>query len=128
MQTVPHDPTDGIYPTTADYVHAMEVRDPQRLLFVAGTMGLDPAGRPGADLAEQLELIWANIARILASAGMTVDNIVRLTSYLRDAQYAEANGDARVRALGGRAVPTTAIVAQTLVSQWLVEIEVIAAG
>jgi hypothetical protein len=78
--------------------------------------------------AEQLELIWANIARILASAGMTVDNIVRLTSYLRDAQYAEANGDARVRALGGRAVPTTAIVAQTLVSQWLVEIEVIAAG
>ncbi len=59
---------------------------------------------------------------------MTVDNIVRLTSYLRDASYADANGAARVRALGGRAVPTTAIVAETLVSDWLVEIEVIAAG
>jgi enamine deaminase RidA (YjgF/YER057c/UK114 family) len=98
------------------------------LLFVAGTMGLDPHGAPGATLTEQLELAWSNIRTILASAGMTVDNIVRLTSYLRDASYADANGAARVRALGGRAVPTTAIVAETLVSDWLVEIEVIAAG
>jgi enamine deaminase RidA (YjgF/YER057c/UK114 family) len=59
---------------------------------------------------------------------MTVDNIVRLTSYLRDPAYAWANAAARVAALGGRPVPTTAIVAQTLVSEWLVEIEVIAAA
>jgi enamine deaminase RidA (YjgF/YER057c/UK114 family) len=59
---------------------------------------------------------------------MTVDNIVRLTSYLRDASYAEANAAARAAALNGRVVPTTAIVAETLVSDWLVEIEVIAAG
>jgi 2-iminobutanoate/2-iminopropanoate deaminase len=128
MQTIPHEPTDGIYPATADYVHAMEVRGAERLLFVAGTMGLDAAGEPGADLAEQLELVWSNIARILASARMTVHDIVRVTSYLRDAGYAEANGAARVRALGGRVVPTTAVVVQTLVSEWLVEIEVIAAG
>lgn len=91
-------------------------------------MGLDPAGKPGATLTEQLELIWANIRAILADADMTVDNIVRLTSYLTDRSYAEANAAARVAALGGRAVPTTAIVAQTLVSDWLVEIEVTAAG
>jgi aerobic C4-dicarboxylate transport protein len=35
---------------------------------------------------------------------------------------------ARVAALRGRAVPTTAIVAQTLSSDWLVEIEVLAAA
>jgi enamine deaminase RidA (YjgF/YER057c/UK114 family) len=57
---------------------------------------------------------------------MTVDNIVRLTSYLRDASSAEANAAARTAAPGGRAVPTTAIVAQTLAEEWLVEIEVIA--
>ncbi|NUT37615.1 MAG: RidA family protein [Hamadaea sp.] len=128
MQVIPHSPTEGVYPATADYVHAMEVRDPQRLLFVAGTMGLDPAGNPGATLAEQLDLIWSNIRAILASAGMTVDDIVRLTSYLRDPAYAQANAEARVAALGGRPVPTTAIVAQTLVSEWLVEIEVVAAA
>jgi hypothetical protein len=35
---------------------------------------------------------------------------------------------ARVAALGGRAVPTTAIVVQTLSDDWRLEIEVIAAG
>jgi 2-iminobutanoate/2-iminopropanoate deaminase len=59
---------------------------------------------------------------------MTVDNVMRLTSYLRDAAYAEANAIPRVKALGKRLIPTTAIVAQTLVSDWLVEIEVIAAA
>ena len=128
METVVHDPIDGVYAPVGDYVHALEVRDPARLLFVAGTIGLDPAGSPGANLADQLELIWSNIRAILASAGMTVDNIVRVTSYLRDVAYAGENGAARIAALGGRLVPTTAIVAETLVSDWLVEVEVIAAG
>jgi enamine deaminase RidA (YjgF/YER057c/UK114 family) len=128
METQTHNPTTGIYAATDDYVHAVEVRDPSRFLFVAGTMGLDAAGVPGASLEAQLDLVWSNIRTILASAGMTVDDIVRLTTYLRDASYAEANGAARVAALGGRTVPTTAIVAETLVDDWLVEIEVIAAA
>lgn len=128
MTTVTHDPTAGIYPATPDYVHAIEVRQPSRFLFVSGTMGLDAGGVAGKTLDEQLELVWTNIRTILAAAAMTVDNIVRLTSYLRDPAYAEANAAARVRALGGRRVPTTAIVAQTLSADWLVEIEVIAAA
>jgi enamine deaminase RidA (YjgF/YER057c/UK114 family) len=128
MEIIARNPADGVYPAGDDYVHAVEVRGAERLLLVAGTMGLDGQGRPGATLTQQLDLVWSNIRAILASAGMTVDNIVRLTSYLRDPSYAEANAAARVVALGGRAVPTTAIVVQTLVSDWLVEIEVIAAG
>ncbi len=128
VELEPRNPTDGVYAATDDYVHAMEVRGAERLLFISGTMGLDPDGKPGATLAEQLDLIWSNLRAILASADMTVDNIVRLTSYLRDPAYADANAAARVAALQGRAVPTTAIVVQTLVSEWLVEIEVVAAG
>ena len=128
METIVRNPTSGIYPATDDYVHALEVRGAGRFLFLSGTMGLDAAGIPGKTLEEQLDLIWANIRTILASADMTVDNIVRLTSYLRDPAYAEANAAARVAALGGRVIPTTGIVAQTLVRDWLVEIEVVAAG
>jgi 2-iminobutanoate/2-iminopropanoate deaminase len=128
MQSIAHNPTDGVYTPTDDYVHALEVRDPRRLLFVAGTMGLDAAGVPPATLEAQLEQLWANIRTILASAGMTVDDIVRVTSYLRDVADAETNGAARVAALGGRVVPTTAIVVQTLSDAWLVEVEVIAAA
>ncbi|WP_328989565.1 RidA family protein [Kribbella sp. NBC_01245] len=128
MEFVPHNPTEGVYPASDDYVHALEVRGASRTLYVAGTMGLDPAGVAGSELTEQLELIWSNLRAILASADMTVDNIVRITSYLRDPSYAEANAAARVAALGDRVVPTTAIVAQTLVDNWLVELEVIAAA
>lgn len=128
MEALPRNPRQGIYAATDDYVHALEVRGTERMLFVAGTMGLDADGVPASSLEEQLELIWSNLTVILASAEMTVDNIVRITSYLRDPSYAEANAAARVRALGGRVVPTTAIVAQTLAEDWLVEIEVIAAG
>jgi 2-iminobutanoate/2-iminopropanoate deaminase len=126
MKTLHHNPK-GIYPATPDYAHALEVRNPSRFLYVSGTMGLDETGAPGKDLAEQLRLIWSNLEAILASAGMTVENIVRVTSYLRDAAYAEANQNARVAALKGRVVPTTAIVVETLVKDWLVEIEIIAA-
>jgi enamine deaminase RidA (YjgF/YER057c/UK114 family) len=128
MQTQVHNPTAGIYAATDDYVHAIEVRQPGRILYVSGTMGLDANGVAGKTLAEQLELIWSNIRTILASADMTVANIVRITSYMRDAAYADANQNARVAALGSHRVPTTALVVQTLSADWLVEIEVIAAA
>lgn len=121
-------PTRNIYPATPDYAHAMEVTAPDRLLYVSGTMGLDHGGRAGGDLDSQLALIWSNLRTILASAGMTVDNIVRVTSYLTDRDQVEANQNARVSALGGRVVPTTAIVVRTLRDDWLVEIEIVAAG
>jgi enamine deaminase RidA (YjgF/YER057c/UK114 family) len=128
MQTITHDPTVGIYATTPDYVHAVEVRAPSRFLFVAGTMGLNADGTPPPTLAEQLDLIWRNLRTVLAAAGMTVDNVVRVTSYLRDASFADSNGAARVAVLGGRAIPTTAVIVETLSPGWLVEIELIAAA
>jgi enamine deaminase RidA (YjgF/YER057c/UK114 family) len=128
MELIPHSPTEGVYSTGGDWVHAMEVRGAERLLFVSGTMGLRPDFTAPPTLDEQLECVWNNLRDILASAGMTVDNIVRLTSYLRDASYAEANAQARIQELGDRRIPTTAIVVQTLHPDWLIELEVIAAA
>ncbi len=126
MKRIERNPTTGVYPATSDYIHALEVSAPQRVLYVSGTMGLDESGAPGKTLDEQLILVWSNIRAILASADMSVDNIVRVTSYLRDGAYADANAKARNAALGGRLVPTTAIVVQTLAEEWLVELEIVA--
>lgn len=128
MEITQHDPAGGAYAAGPDYAHALELRAPERLLLVSGTMGLDGSGAAGRTLADQLELVWANLRAILASAGMSLDNVVRVTSYLRDADYADANAKARVAALGGRAVPTTAIVVETLRPDWLVEVEILAAA
>lgn len=119
-------PVEGIYPATEDYVHALEVRGAQRQLFVSGTMGLNDQGNAPATLDEQLDLIWQNLRRILADAQMTTDNIVRVTSYLTKPEFALKNQEARLKALGGRRVPTIAIVVQTLVPDWLVELEITA--
>lgn len=121
-------PTDGIYRATPDYVHALEVSAPSRLLLISGTMGLEVDGSVPTLLADQLTLVWANIVRILADADMTVHNIIRVTSYLRDPSYADANQNARLEVLGDRRVPTTAIVVRTLEEDWKVEIEVMAAA
>ena len=121
-------PVDGIYPATSDYVHAMEVIDPKRFLFVSGTMGLDAQGVAPVTLDEQLKLIWDNIRRILAKANMSVDNIMRLTSYLSSRDQVQKNQDARIAALGERRIPTTAIVVTLLDPAWLIEIEIVAAA
>jgi len=126
VKRIERNPTTGVYPATTDYIHALEVSAPQRILYVSGAMGLDEGGAPGRSLDDQLVLVWSNIRAILASADMSVDNIVRVTSYLRDSAYADANAKARKAALGGRLVPTTAIVVQTLVEEWLVELEIVA--
>ena len=128
METLTHDTAGDVYAATPDYIHAIELRGAQRLLFTSGTMGLDHAGAAGDSLAQQLELVWRNLRAILDNAGMTVDDIVHVRSYLRDAVYAEANARARVAALGGRRVPTTAVVVETLEPDWLVELEVVVAA
>lgn len=128
MHITPINPAHEIYPATADYVHAMQVTAPTRWLFISGTMGLANDSRAAATLDGQLALIWHNIRRILQEAEMAPNNIVRVTSYLTDAAYAEANQNAREVALGHRPVATTAVIVGTLNSDWLVEVEAIAAA
>jgi len=128
MKIIRRNPIEGIYPATDDYVHALEVIEAKRTLYVSGTMGLDPQGNAEPDLQSQLSQIWKNIGTILASADMEMGNIVRITSYMRDRSYAADNERARLEALGEHRVPTTALVAETLSPDWLVEVEVIASA
>ena len=128
MEIIKHNPSEGVYATGGDWIHAIELRGTQRLVFISGTMGLHPDFLAPSTLDEQLVCVWDNMRAILASAGMTTTNLVRLTSYLRDASYADSNAAARLAALGEHRIPTTAIVAETLSKDWLIELEAIAAA
>lgn len=57
MKLIPRNPTEGVYPATPDYLHALEVQGATRFLYVSGTMGLDAKGVPGKTLDAQLDLI-----------------------------------------------------------------------
>ncbi|MEO7760362.1 MAG: RidA family protein [Casimicrobiaceae bacterium] len=118
----------AIAPPAALYVHAMEVPANARWLFVSGQIGIHPDGHPGADARAQAEIIWRNIATILASAGMGVTDIVKVTTYSTSAQYLPVLREVRERVLDGHLPASTLLIVAGLAKpEWLVEVEVYAA-
>ena len=123
----PHTPP-GIAAPVALYVHGMEAPANARWLFISGQVGVHADGRVGKDAREQAEIAWANIQAILASAGMTVRDIVKLTTYSTAPDHLKALREVRERVLAGhKPASTLLIVAGLAQPQWLVEIEAYAA-
>ena len=117
-----------IAPPAALYVHGMEIPDNARWLFISGQIGMHPDGRPGADAREQVEIIWQNIVTILASAGMGVTDIVKLTTYSTAAEHLPVLREVRERVLKGHLPASTLLIVAGLAKpEWLVEVEVYAA-
>jgi len=124
----PHNPP-GIAPPAALYVHGMEVAANARWLFVSGQIGVHPDGRPGQDAREQVEIVWRNIAAILADAQMRLADIVKVTTFATSPDQLPVLKEVRDRVLGGhRPASTLLIVAGLARPEWLVEVEVYAAS
>lgn len=122
-----HDPRD-IYPPTGPYAHGIEVVGCSRLLFISGTMGLAPDGAAADGFEAQCEQAWANITAVLESAGMTLDNLVKVTCFLSDWADRDVNAAVRARVLGRRRPAVTVIEATLLDPNWKLEIEAVAAA
>lgn len=56
------------------------------LLFVSGTLGMDPkTGEfPGAGIEAQAVQVLENLKAIVGAAGMTLENVLKSTVFLRD--------------------------------------------
>lgn len=81
-----------------------------RTIYLSGQVGWNAASEPvGPDLASQLAQAHENIRRVLAAAGATVADIVRLNTYVAD--YRPEDGEivnAANRALFGARPPPSA--------------------
>jgi enamine deaminase RidA (YjgF/YER057c/UK114 family) len=123
-----HNPAT-VHPPAGSYSHAMEVPPGARLLFVSGQVGADRNGESPAEFAAQCELAWANLAHVLAAAGMTREDLVKLTVYLVRESDLPSFRQVRDRFLQGRHPATTLVFVKALARPgWLVEIEAIAAA
>ena len=115
-------------PAPAFYSHGVEVASPQRLLFVAGQVGVKADGSVPEGIAEQTRVAIGNLNAVLAGAGMDNTDIVKSTIYLTDESLMEG-----FAAAGGPLLPspppaTTLVYVKALASPaLLVEIEAIAA-
>jgi enamine deaminase RidA (YjgF/YER057c/UK114 family) len=90
VANVRHSNPSGMTQPTA-YSHVVEVNGPHRLVFVAGQTGVDASGKVAQGFRAQAMQVFENIKTALASVGGSMDNVVRLTTYMTDLEH---NGDA----------------------------------
>ena len=117
-----------INPGSVAYAGACEVSAGARLLFVSGQVPERPDGSVPDDFAAQCRLTWTNIERQLRDAGMTLDNLVKVTTFLSDRLYRAENSLVRREVLKDRTPALTIIIADIYDEAWLLEIEAIAAA
>ena len=110
-----------------NYAQAVKLDGARTLLFISGQIPVDQSGIVPATFAEQARLVWSNIEAQLRTAGMTLDDLVKVTIFLSDRRYSDENRAIRKSVLGARSVALTAIITGIFDSAWLLEIEAIAA-
>ena len=118
----------GVASQIGSYSDAIEVPPGARWLFTSGTPGLALDGGLPADVSGQAEIAWSHIVSTLESAGMTVNDLVKVTHYLLHEQDIPAYVKVRSRFLGDARPASMLLTGAGLVrSEFLVEIEAVAA-
>jgi 2-iminobutanoate/2-iminopropanoate deaminase len=119
----------SIAPPAARYAHAVLSESPARILHVSGVVPVAPDGTVPDDLAAQAAVVWANIAAILAEAGMGIADVVAITTYVVVGNELGPVMAARDVACAGHLAASTLVTVPALVRpEWQVEIAVVAAG
>lgn len=109
------------------YCQALEISGEQRILFISGQIPETAQGEIPSDFRAQARLAWGNVFAQLEAAGMTVANLVKVTTFLSSRDYALPNREIRKEVLGGHAPALTVIITGIFDERWLLEIEAIAA-
>ena len=119
----------SIAPPAANYAHAVLSERAGRWLHTSGVVPTAPDGTVPDRIGAQAEVVWANIAAMLADADMAPDDIVSVTTY---AVVGEPLGEvmaARDRFLAGHLAASTLVTVPALARpEWKMEIAVVAAA
>ena len=116
--------TEYIHPTNG-YSQVVVVNDGRtKTLYVSGQIG------EGATLAEQMKAALANLTKELAEAGATMNDVVKMNTYIVDYKPEDLAVFRGVRqeVMGNGNRPASTLVGVTALAlpQWLIEIEAVA--
>jgi 2-iminobutanoate/2-iminopropanoate deaminase len=117
---------EGLAEPISHYADAVRAGD---LLFVSGCVPVDGEGRlvGGDDVVAQTEQVFANIGAVLAAAGASARDVVKVTVYLTDIDDRPAINPVRQRFFGdARPASTLVEVSKLAVPGAKLEIEAIA--
>jgi len=109
------------------YSHAAKVGG---LVFVAGQIAQDVEGAlvGRGDIEAQAVQVFDNLKAVLASAGATLDDVVKMTTYTTSLAYRPKIAEVRARYFKTYFPPNTFVVVASLATpEYLLEIEAVAA-
>lgn len=121
----------AIRPPFARYAHGVEVPPGARLVLTSGQLGLAPDGTIPEGAQAQAEICFANLTAILAEAGMTPADTIRINAFVTDRSHMPgymAARDAWLAAAPRLPASTLVIVAGFTRPEFVVEVEVTAAA
>lgn len=118
-----------IHPPLAPYSPGAEVPSRSRFVFASGQVGITRDGTIPPDCTGQAEIAFANIEAILAEAGMSLRDVVRLNAYVTGREHLQPYMQVRNR-LFAEPYPasTLMIVSGFARPEFVVEIEAVAAA
>ncbi len=100
-----------------------------RLIHVAGQIPWDENNQTvcKGDAAGQTRQVFANIAKVLAEAGATLDDVIKITVFVADIRYRDAVNQVRSETFKEPYPASTQVAVAALVDpEWMVEIEAVA--
>lgn len=121
----------SIRPPFAAYAHGVAVPGGARLVVTSGQLALARDGTVPKGARAQADLCLANCAAILAQAGMTPADVIRINAFVTDRAHMAAYMAARDDWMAGVArlpASTLVIVSGFTRAEFLVEVEVTAAA
>jgi enamine deaminase RidA (YjgF/YER057c/UK114 family) len=125
-QIVRHNPA-AVHAPSSGYSMGLEFSQHRRLLFISGQVPENSDGSVPEGFEAQCEQAWRNILAVLAAAGLGVEHLVKVNTFLTDRSQVVANRAIRHKMLQGNEPASTVMVAETVDGKWLLEIEAIAA-
>src|SRR5437879_12103978 len=99
-QIVSHNPA-SVHAPSSGYSMGLELGQHRRLLFVSGQVPEKPDGSVPEGFEAQCEQAWRNVIEVLAAAGLGVENLVKINTFLTDRSQVMATRDVRHKMLGG---------------------------
>jgi 2-iminobutanoate/2-iminopropanoate deaminase len=110
------------------YSQAVDISGVERFLFISGQIPETVTGNVPADFPAQARLAWHNVLAQLDDAGMSVTNLVKVSTYLSSREFALVNREIRQEMLGAHRPAMTVVITGIFDEKWLLEIEAVAAA
>jgi 2-iminobutanoate/2-iminopropanoate deaminase len=114
--------------SSGGYSQSVEVSNNDRTLYISGQIPETRDGHVPTNFEDQAKLVWKNIIHQLHAADMSLDNVVKHTTYLSKREYCTVNSKVRQEIFGDRKAALTVIIADIYDEKWLLEIEAVAVG